>query len=355
MIMLVSASFVGCIEDSSEELSSEDATSEDSQLEDETITPVGVDDATNMAPYVTAGVWLDNDDFVFFDLNDNEAKLAVYVNWAAKDFDGSIANAGFDLDLDMNIDVFVEEDFGLLIDNTSADNETLKLENSNWKYDFVHSNDICGLIFHTTFAFIAVDNDGATGIELVQFVFQERIDYEEMIEIKNDYPGLLGITEDMEDLFDDPNCEGGPNSNPIATFFVTQDSSNIYHIEVIKVSRAAPLEDFMFFLKDESGSTFIGGNGFGEVAMQIQNGEEMGIDMNYDGNNATLQSRATDVSNDNGAAYPVHFADNDRDGMLSSGDKFLVHGPDAGPAVDGWKLDIQFDATGDIIGSAKLN
>jgi hypothetical protein len=31
----------------------------------------------------------------------------------------------------------------------------------------------------------------------------------------------------------------------------------------------------------------------------------------------------------------------------------LVYG-EPGPAEDGWKLDIQFDATGDIIGSAKM-
>ena len=143
-------------------------------------------------------------------------------------------------------------------------------------------------------------------------------------------------------------------SAPIATFFVSEDSSGVYHVEVIKVSKQEDLLGFSFFLKDGSGSTYVGGNGFGEVAMQIQNGEVMGIDMTYDGNNTTLQSRATDVTNDDGSLYPVHFSDNDRNGLLSSGDQFLVFGPDAGPAVDGWKLDIQFDATGDIIGSARL-
>ena len=201
VIMLVSVSFVGCIEDSSEELSSEDTTSENTQEDEGIITPVGVDNATNMAPYVTAGVWLSNDDYVIFDpFDDDEARLGIYVNWAAKDFDGSIANAGFDLDLDMNIDVFVEEDFGLLISNTSAQNETLELQNSNWKYDFVTNRDVCGLIFHTTFAFIAVDNEGATGIQLVQYVFQDRIDYDDMMDIKDNFPGLLGITDDMEEL-----------------------------------------------------------------------------------------------------------------------------------------------------------
>ena len=129
---------------------------------------------------------------------------------------------------------------------------------------------------------------------------------------------------------------------------------NVYHVEVIKVSKQEDLLGFSYFLKDGSGSTFVGGNGFGEVAMQFQGGEEMGIDMTYNGDDDQLKSRATNVSNDNGSQFPVHFSDNDRDGKLSSGDQFLVYGPDPGPAQDGWKLDIQFDATGDIIGSAKL-
>ena len=359
VIMLVSVSFVGCIEDSEDELLNEDNTvdessNEDTTQEDETITPVGTNGTVNMAPYVTAGAWLDEEWIIFDPLTDDEARLGIYVNWAAKDFDGSIANAGFDLDLDMNIDVFVEEDFGILISNTSAQNETLEIQNSNWKYEFVSNYDICGLIFHTTFAFIAVDNEGATGIQLVQYVYQDRIEYDDMMEIKDNFPGLLGITDDMEDMFDDPNCEGGPNSSPEATFFVSQDSANVYHVEVIKVSKQEDLLGFSFFLKDGSGSTFVGGNGFGEVAMQFQGGEEMGIDMTYSGDDEALENRKDNITNDDGSQFPVHFSDNDRDSKLSSGDQFLVYGPEGGPAQDGWKLDIQFDATGDIIGSAKL-
>ena len=361
-IFLLAASFTGCIGDENlDELSEQEPTSEEETTtveDDEPITPVGTNTTANMAPYVIAGVWLSNDDYVIFDPSyDDEARLGIYVNWAAKDFDGSIVNAGFDLDLDMNIDVFVEEDFGILINNTSADNETLKLENSNWNYDFVLNNDICGLIFHTTFAFIALDNEGAAGIELVQFVLRDWIDYEDMMGIKNDFPGLFGITDDMEDLFDDPNCGGGPNSDPIATFFVSEDSGGRYHIEVIKVSRAAPLEDFSFFLKDDTGSVYVGGNGFGEVAMQIISGSEFGIDTSYTGEDDQLKNRATNVSNDDGSVYPVHFSDNDRDGFLSAGDQFMVYGTGNsanGPAADNWKLDIQFDLTGNIIGSARL-
>ena len=64
-----------------------------------------------------------------------------------------------------------------------------------------------------------------------------------------------------------------------------------------------------------------------------------------------------DVYYDDGYNYPVHFSDSDRDGKLSAGDQFAIYGQGDsanGPAEDGWKLDIQFDASGDIIGSAKL-
>ena len=123
---------------------------------------------------------------------------------------------------------------------------------------------------------------------------------------------------------------------------------------MIKVSRQAPLEDFSFSLKNESGYTFDGGNGFGEVAMQYLGGDPTGIDMSYSGNNQILQNRASEIANDDGSVYPVHFSDNDQDGQLSSGDTFLVYGPDTGPVQDGWKLDIMYDMTGNIIGSARF-
>ena len=110
-------------------------------------------------------------------------------------------------------------------------------------------------------------------------------------------------------------------------------------------------------MKDDTGSTYVGGNGFGEVAMQIISGSEFGIDTSYAGEDDQLKDRATNVSNDDGSVYPVHFSDNDRDGFLSAGDQFMVYGMGNsanGPAADNWKLDIQFDLTGNIIGSARL-
>ena len=53
----------------------------------------------------------------------------------------------------------------------------------------------------------------------------------------------------------------------------------------------------------------------------------------------------------------VHFYDNDRDEKLSSGDQFIVYGTGNsanGPAEDDWTLEVQFDASGDVIGTAKL-
>ena len=153
------------------------------------------------------------------------------------------------------------------------------------------------------------------------------------------------------------STSGGIGNTPIATFFVEQSSSGVYHIEVIQVSVQVELEDFSFFLKDDSGSVYVGGNGFGEIAMQMLSGEAHGIDTSYTGDNDTLKERAQTIKDDDGSDYPVHFSDNDRDGKLTAGDQFLVfsQGNAAnGPADDNWKLDIQYDPNGDIIGSAKL-
>ena len=156
------------------------------------------------------------------------------------------------------------------------------------------------------------------------------------------------------------NCQRSeePDQIPEISFFVQEGSDGIYHVDVIEVSEQYDLSEYSFFLKDTSGSTYVGtGLGFGEVAMQVVAGEEHGIDRSYSGDDDQLKSRATNVSNDDGTLFPVHFNDNDRDEKLSAGDQFMVHGSGTtsnGPAADGWRLDIQFDASGDIIGSAKM-
>ena len=143
-------------------------------------------------------------------------------------------------------------------------------------------------------------------------------------------------------------------SAPIATFFVSQDSANVYHVEVIKVSKQEDLAGFSYFLKDDTGSTYVGGNGFGEIALQMIAGEEHGIEKTYNGDDAQLDKRAQNVTDDDGSTFPVQFNDNDRDGKLSAGDLFTVYGPEEGPAQSGWKLDVLYDPSGDIIGWGEI-
>ncbi len=178
----------------------------------------------------------------------------------------------------------------------------------------------------------------------------EHVDQTITVKIEDNDGNKASASYDLVDLED--MCE------PVVTFFVQEDSNGVYHVDVIKADPQYPLEDLSFFLKDQSGSTYVGeGLGFGEIAMQIIGGEERGIDMAYDGDDDQLTSRATNVSDDDGTDFPVHFNDNDRDGKLSAGDSFRVYGYGNGangPAADNWRLDIQYDLTGDIIGSAVM-
>ena len=87
--------------------------------------------------------------------------------------------------------------------------------------------------------------------------------------------------------------------------------------------------------------------------MQFQGGIEMGIDTSYRwyGENTDLIARSQTIANDDGSNYPVHFIDNNGDGLLSNNDNFQIFGtgPDYnGPAESGWTLQLQFDPTGDI-------
>ena len=152
-------------------------------------------------------------------------------------------------------------------------------------------------------------------------------------------------------------------ASPFGQFTSTKNSNGEYYVTVITVSTNHDLEAFNYFLKDETGTT----NEFGEIAMQNLSGNPTGIDASYGfkcgGDDqpaceADLTTRSDAVAGDSGSNYAVAFYDNDRDGRLSSGDKFTVrgdHGTGAnGPAEDDWTLEIKFDDTGDIVGSKKL-
>ena len=150
----------------------------------------------------------------------------------------------------------------------------------------------------------------------------------------------------QEDNTNDPGNDIG--------FFVTINSVNQYFVNVIKVKDQLNLTDLSFFLRDSSGGTYVGGNGFGQIGMEMMGDELIGIDADYGGNDENFKARAKEINDDDGSTYPVKFFDEDRDSKLSAGDLFIIYGPDVGPVYDGWKLDIQYDVTGDIIGSARM-
>ena len=95
----------------------------------------------------------------------------------------------------------------------------------------------------------------------------------------------------------------------IFVFFVQLNSKNENIIDVLTVKDQVNLTDLSFFLKDESGSTYVGGNGFGDIGMQMMGEEASGINILYNGENEDLKSRAEEISNDDGSTYPVKYLD----------------------------------------------
>ncbi len=322
-IFLLAASFTGCIgEDEIEEIVTEE--------EEETIEAVGEDNMTSLKKeiedikviiknYEKPNVYfmMDNDnDYFFYDKYGD----SYYIMAIPYDTDGAIESYKWESS-DPNFD-----DNGSNCDMTMANDEECIL----W-VNFI-SLSVCDYEENQTLTLTVYDNDGNSASASYKHVYPE------------------------------DHCGPPEPPEPMITFWVEESSSGVYHIDVIKVTEQVDLSEFSFFLKDEDGVTYIGGganygNGFGEIACQIISGEEHGIDTSYAGEDTQLQNRASNVSDDDGSEYPVHFSDNDRDGKLSAGDQFMVYGQGNsadGPAADNWRLDIQFDASGDIVGSAKL-
>ncbi len=156
---------------------------------------------------------------------------------------------------------------------------------------------------------------------------------------------------------------------PLATFYQESSSDNTTHIKVVKVTDKKELEAFTFFLKDVSGSTWA----FGEIANQNLSGEVQGIeseeswDVKYPEGDADLAERAYDVEHENNTCdqddttdgvFPVVFYDNDRDDKLTAGDQFTIRGAgysDDYEAEAGWTFEVQYDLTGDVIGTKQLS
>ena len=326
-----------------------------------------LNDPGNNAPLVTADILSVVSDEAITEDNVMDPMKYFYVSWSAIDVDGTISSAGFDIDLDMVIDVPVSTDSGTTID-TPADSTfpgALSIPlNQGWTFDrFVYEPNTaygyspCSLIMHRTFAFIAEDDDGAASAELLhlrQTYLAHQLD--------NDVMAILDVPQADVDWIMGVNCIEPPDET-FAQFTSTKSSNGEYYVTVITVSTNHDLEAFNYFLKDETGTT----NEFGEIAMQNLSGNPTGIDASYGfkcgGDDqpaceADLTTRSDAVAGDSGSNYAVAFYDNDRDGKLSAGDKFTVrgdHGTGAnGPAEDDWTLEIKFDNTGDVIGSKRL-
>ncbi len=170
-----------------------------------TIDPVSTDNSTNQPPLVTAGIWMDDDDFLWSD-DDMVYTKYVYVSWSAVDTDGNIASAGFDMDLDMQIDETVGSDSGTIIDSTLDSDYfpgALSMSlNEGWDFERQQltsgdDDDRCYLIMHRTFAFIAEDDDGASSAQLIHLV----ADYYRWNanDMDNETIAILGLSSDDVD------------------------------------------------------------------------------------------------------------------------------------------------------------
>ena len=218
-LILASSGCLGFGDDELEQQENED--------EQETIDPVSTDNSTNQPPLVTAGIWMDDDDFLWSD-DDMVYTKYVYVSWSAVDTDGNIASAGFDMDLDMQIDETVGSDSGTIIDSTLDSDYfpgALSMSlNEGWDFERQQltsgdDDDRCYLIMHRTFAFIAEDDDGASSAQLIHLV----ADYYRWgaNDMDNETIAILGLSSDdidwvtgvSSDCPEPENGDGGYDMN----------------------------------------------------------------------------------------------------------------------------------------------
>jgi hypothetical protein len=196
-LILVSSGCLGFGDDELEQQKNDD--------DQDTIDPVSTDNSTNHPPLVTAGIWMDDDDFLWSD-DDMVYTKYVYVSWSAVDTDGNIASAGFDMDLDMQIDETVGSDSGTIIDSTLDSDYfpgALSMSlNEGWDFERQQltsgdDDDRCYLIMHRTFAFIAEDDDGASSAQLIHLV----ADYYQWgaNDMDNETIAILGLSSDDVD------------------------------------------------------------------------------------------------------------------------------------------------------------
>jgi len=148
----------------------------------------------------------------------------------------------------------------------------------------------------------------------------------------------MSITERFEDnqVFQCERIEAN------LTYPTNKTSDGYYVIEVIAISERQNLSSYSWYLLDNMGNTY-------------DNGNVYGINMNYSGDDEVLQNRSINISNDDGSEFPVHFLDNDLDGMLSPGDQFHFYDTDydrygrTRTLDDGYQFRLKLNITGDVV------
>ena len=312
-IFLLAASFTGCLGGDELDLveTEEEVTEEEEIEEEETITPVGDETGLPVVEFLGLVDEFDSD---------------IYLVAAFYDSDGYIKSYSIE-------DVVAIDNYGDYCGYgiSMGENSTIDAQYNCYP---VHSSifiDLCYDLEHIsqTVTVKVEDNDGNTA------------------------------SAEYELMADDFEVCGyhDHDSGPMVTLFAQANNGGAWDVTVVQVGEHLDLNDFSFFLKDMTGSTYVGGNVVGEIGMQIIAGSLHGIDASYDGTNDELQERAVDINGDDGTQYPVHFYDNDRDGMLTPGDRFVVHGTGTaanGPAEDDWELEIWYDPTGEVINWVRL-
>jgi hypothetical protein len=356
-VMLLAASFTGCIEeaDDLQKTTSSDEEETNGNDEEETLEPVGEDNMSSLEKRVSDLEAIITEyelpKVYFLNLNENNYTYLGYDNFEFSRSDDGYLNCYYSEFYDSNscmIYAFYYDVNGMV-------------HGYSWEGSETEIEPYSGFCQEGTEPLICASPAAGSGGWLPQDVCSLAAVNQTLTLRVYDNDGNEASASYELDYW--TNCERSyvPGQVPEISFFVQEGSDGVYHVDIISVTESYPLEDYSFFLKDETGSTYVGaGLGFGEIAMQIIGGQEHGIDTSYEdkgGTDQQLIDRANNVTNDDGAVYPVHFQDNDRDGTLSAGDRFMVYGSGnsaSGPASDNWRLVIQFDSTGDIVGSATM-
>jgi hypothetical protein len=359
VICLVLTSFIGCIEDSNdlEKISSTDEENTNDNEED-TIEPVGEGNTSSLEKRVSeleaTIAEYEQPKVYFLDLSKNNYSWASYMT-SFPDYEFYKSDDGY-----LNCFYLERSDLTSCSLNALYYDVDGMIEAYSWEGSEADM-EYTGVCQDNTDPLVCLIGTGGTGWIAQDVCTLASVNQTLTLSVYDNDDNVASASYEL-DYFTNCGRIYEPDQIPEISFHVEESSSGVYHVEVISVSEEYHIENYNYFLKDETGSTHVGGNGFGEIAMQMIDGQEHGIDTSYSdscGNdcNSQLESRASNVSNDDGADYPVHFSDNDRDGKLSAGDQFMVYGlgnSANGPAEDNWRLDIQFVISGDIVGTALL-